>query len=124
MEDAVIGFMILLVILVFAFRNKMFSIMAFVMVTALLILKIVGYTIFPHIHIMVVIVSFLMFFVGTFFISFLWEQNVEKWRKTRSMILFTLSTIAFMLIKISVHQQVIFVEEITSQNCDAFVCEQ
>lgn len=95
MEDAVIGFMILLVILVFAFRNKMFSIMAFVMVTALLILKIVGYTIFPHIHIMVVIVSFLMFFVGTFFISFLWEQNVEKWRKTRSMILFTLSTIAF-----------------------------
>lgn len=124
MEDAVIGFMILLVILVFAFRNKMFSIMAFVMVTALLILKIVGYTIFPHIHIMVVIVSFLMFFVGTFFISFLWEQNVEKWRKTRSMILFTLSTIAFMLIQISVHQQVIFVEEITSQNCDAFVCEQ
>ncbi len=98
--------------------------MAFVMVIALLILKIVGYTIFPHIHIIVVIVSFLMFFVGTFFISFLWEQNVEKWRKTRSMILFTLSTIAFMLIKISVHQQVIFVEEITSQNCDAFVCEQ
>ena len=124
MEDAVIGFMVLLVILVFAFRNKLFSVMAFVMVIALLILKIVGYTTFPHIHIMIVVLSFLMFFVGTFFISFLWEQNIEKWRKTRSVGLFILSTIAFMFIMISVHQQVIFVEEITSQNCDAFVCEQ